>query len=95
MSVKHKLGLHKRTPEIIVRKRKGEVTIMQRSVHFAAFTVNVDMPDASLRCKFDRWLAELRKQLKSPIAKPGRGSFNGEFGEPKFKAWRTVKIIEC
>jgi hypothetical protein len=94
LSVKHGLGLHKRTPGIVVRKRRGEVTIMQQSVHFAKFPANVDMPDACLHRDFDRWLAEMRKQLKSPIAKSGRGRFNGEFGETKFKAWRSTKIIE-
>jgi hypothetical protein len=94
LSVEHGLGLHTDDPRILVRNSAGETSIVHVGGPFASFTVNLNMPDALLNSEFDRWLEEGRKQVGSPVVKPGRGSSNGLFDETKFKDWRDTRIVE-
>jgi hypothetical protein len=52
------------------------------------------MPDAFIRAEFKRWLEEVRKQLKLPVAKPGKYALKSKFDQHKFAAWRCAKIVE-
>jgi hypothetical protein len=94
LSVKHGLGLHELDSRIKVCGNAVDPVIVVVGGPHTSFPVNVSMPNAILRREFDRWLAEVRKQLSSPVVKPGRGAFNDLFDDIKFRHWRNTKIVE-
>ena len=94
LSVDHGLGLHTPDPRILVYNGAEGTSILQIAGPFATFTVNVNMPDKLLNAEFNRWLEEVRKQIKLPVAKPGRRGLNAQFDETKFNVWRETGIIE-
>ena len=94
LSVDHDLGLHSADRFIIVTPGNGGSQIGHIGGPYATFTLNVNMPDALLVAEFERWLEEVRKQLKPPVAKPGRRARNAKFDPIKFGTWRSTKIVE-
>jgi hypothetical protein len=94
LSVDHNLGLHSADGNIILHHGAGGAQIVHIGGPYATFTININMPDADLVTEFERWLEEVRKQLKLPVAKPGQPSLNAKFDPKKFDAWRSTKIVE-
>ncbi|MGD0186964.1 MAG: hypothetical protein ABSC25_17160 [Roseiarcus sp.] len=94
LSVDHDLGLHSIDRNIIVIPEAGGAVIGHIGGPFATFVVNVNMPDAMICAEFERWLEEVRKQIKPHVAKPGQRTRNSKFDKTKFWTWADVRIVQ-
>lgn len=64
------------------------------SERLPALIVNVGAPDKVIFQELKQLLEEIRKYIKSPVAKRGRYSLNTHFDGDTFKKWREDKIVE-
>lgn len=100
LSVEHDLKLADVLPGMFLYCRIGnpgektETMISQIGGPHASFIVNTNMPDAYIFEQFERWLEEVRKQVKPHVAKPGKRKPNAYFDGRTFANWRIVKIVE-
>ncbi len=61
---------------------------------FDWFLANLSAPDGVLREQFDRWLAEKRRDVPSPVRRRGPAAQADVFGVDQFRNWRDLRIVE-
>ena len=94
LSVDYNLGLHRADNNIIVIRKDSGTTIGHIGGPIASFVVNVSAPDAIIKAEFERWLEEVRKQVKSHVANPGPRALNSKFDKKKFGTWQSVRVVQ-
>lgn len=90
-SVEHGLGLHCDDKNIFAM---SDALVGQIGGPFVSFMVDARLPDDCIRAEFERWLAELRKQVPPAVVKTGPAAANGRFDRRKLDTWKSLKIIQ-
>ena len=79
------------TVELIGPQQAGYVL---KSHRLPTLIVYLNAPDAVILSEIKRTLKTIPKQLRPPLAKPGRAAFNTLFDAHIFAKWRSEKIVQ-